>query len=59
MASNAQQKKRTRRKKIAKSGKTRKRLIRTTGTTPKFAIHTDKPSKRAVDISLLKLNEEE
>jgi len=58
MASNAQKKKRVRRKKIAASGKTRKRLVRANGSTPKFAIHKDKVSAKTVDVASLKLSTE-
>ncbi|HPQ42073.1 MAG TPA: hypothetical protein PLV45_17015 [bacterium] len=57
MASNAQHKKRVRRKKIAKQGKERKRVIRAKGTTPKFPIHPEKPGKKTVDVASLKIDE--
>ncbi len=41
MASNTQKLKRTRAKKLRKSGKERKRQIRINGSTPAFAIHKD------------------
>lgn len=59
MASNAQQKKRTRRKKMTRQGKQRKRIVRARGTTPKFPIHPDKPGKKTVDVASLKIEEGE
>lgn len=59
MASNTQKFKRVRARKNTQMGKTRKRLVRANGTTPKFAIHTDKPGTREVDVTSLHINENE
>ena len=59
MASNAQKKKRIDRKKTAKAGKDRKRLVRRNGTTPKFEIHPGKMGRKHVDVASLKIDETE
>lgn len=46
MASEAQQRKRIRRKKRIKSGKVRKRRLRSHGSTPPFKIHQEKPEQK-------------
>jgi len=59
MASNAQKKKRVQARKRIKEGKARKRVVRANGTTPKFAIHPDKPGRKAVDIASVSINKAE
>ncbi|MBN1295652.1 hypothetical protein JXA80_02660 [bacterium] len=58
MASSTQKKKRTTRKKISKQGKSRKREVRINGTTPAFPIHPDKPGRKVVDVTALKIGDQ-
>lgn len=57
MASNRQKQKRINKRKAITSGKARKRLIRSKGSTPVFPVHKDKPGKH-VDVSKLELTEQ-
>ncbi|MGB3976809.1 MAG: hypothetical protein WBM02_12880 [bacterium] len=57
MASNRQKLKRIEKRKAITSGKARKRLVRSKGSTPPFPVHPDKQGKQ-VDVSKLELTEQ-
>ena len=58
MASSRQKQKRIKKRKSITCGRERKRVLRATGSTPKFPIHPDNPGK-TVDVASLKLVTEE